>query len=202
MILKRLILIALLLFIADFFIACCRCDSPPIIEYKRCELEVFNLKYTEARYDKLIADSIKAETYGIQLEFIQKENTCQVKSSGLFINNALACSCDETNGKALDRFQSIKIFTIQPFDSIHPADSDVTDYFIAGMSYWDETSVSEYVARQNNMDEGTGYFGYADILSLRLNTIPDSTISRQFKIEATMTDGRVLSELTPMMVFY
>ncbi|NEN23257.1 DUF5034 domain-containing protein [Cryomorpha ignava] len=199
---KRLILIGLLLFIADFFIACCRCDSPPIIEYKRCELEVFNLKYTDTEYDKLITDSIETEKYGIQLQFTQKENTCQVKSSGLFVNTALACSCDETNGKALDRFQSIKIFTVHPFDSIHPAESDITKYFIAGMSYWDQTSIPEYVAYQNNYDDGMTYFGHRDILSIRLNAIPDSTMTRQFKIEATMTDGRVLTQNSPLVVLY
>lgn len=199
MTLKRIILIGLFLFIADLFIACCRCDEMPIIEFKRCELVVSNLKYTDTEHVELTTDSINKEEYGIQLWFVRKENTCQVKSTGLFINSALACSCDGQQGKALDRFESMRVFTLQPFDSIHPAESDITEYFI-GEPY-NPMSIPDYIASQNT-DNGYTYYRYPDFMSIKLIATPDSVISRQFNVEVTMTDGRVLSQLTQPVVLY
>lgn len=203
MALKRIILIGLFLFIADLFMACCRCDTPPTAEYKRCNLQVANYRYNTEQYLPVYLDSVEAEAYGIHLRFSQNQNTCQIKSAGLFVNTALACSCDEQYGKALDRFESIKVFTVQPFDSAHAAESDVTAYFWGNWEYGDETSIPEYVLLQNsNNDEGLTYFMGIENLLLRLNAKPDTNIARQFRIETIMTDGRVISELTPALKIY
>lgn len=203
MTLKRIVLIGLFLFIADLFIACCPCVIPPTAEYKRCNLEVSNYRYNSEKYVRWHPDNVEAENYGIELRFSQDQNTCQIKSTGLFVNTALACSCDGQEGKALDRFESIKVFTVQPFDSTHAAESDITAYFWGNWEYEDQTSIPEYVLLQNNRDdEGLRYFIGIDNLLLRLNAKPTTgtTIEHQFRIEATMTDGRVLSKLTTPVV--
>ena len=202
MIFKRIFLLALFLFLADFFVACCRCEQPPLVEYKRCELDIYNMKYSDGREDYLYSDSVEASDFGIQLLFRQSENTCQLNASGLFVNTAMACSCDDAFGKALDRYESIEIYTIQAFDSIHPAGSKVTEYFNVTNVFPDVSTIADYVAFANKTySSESNYYGN-EMASIRLTSYPDSVSEHQFKVEATMNDGRVLSEITNPVVIY
>ena len=200
MIWKRILLIGLLLFIADFFVACCHCEDFPILEYKRCELRVFNMDTTISEYTASYSDSIKSESYRLSLNFLTNENTCSLKPTGLFVTSAMACSCDDQYGTPLDRVESIKVFTIQPFDSTHIAGADISDYMIVEGGAPSEIHISELIATLND-DRPNTYFNSQNFI-VKLIATPDSAMARRFKVEATMTDGRILTENSPLTVLY
>ena len=204
---RVIVLFLLLVPIVPIFYSCCDCDSITVsCKYSHKALSLKLLDNSGAAVIESEALQLNKNAFGIRLYLTREgceecgENTVSqnIKQlSTFFAQSAYAficCDCPPDFAYLpLERIESIKIFTLNNFDSAHPEGSDITDYFrSAGGSF---QKVENLVSSL--------YYDWAmqlpsDLtIDLLLMVAPTTDNKQQFKIEVALSDGRILEQQTP-----
>jgi hypothetical protein len=187
----KIITVIVLLFVSGFFTGCPDCEDTQKWTFSNCSIYMRNLDnsgQTPALSDK---DTLNINAYGLKIEIQQKADSCGIAGSLPSIATPLyaASPCYDTYFDIpLDTILDLRIITLNDFNSEKPAGSNVTDYFsvLSGKEFY---GLYEYT-------ELNQYYYYADNLfemNAMLMEIPSNPGWHQFRIEAELSDGRVLS---------
>ena len=200
---------SILLTIAWFALAvvisgCCNCPSAPTHNFRWTTLTTSTHGYTildrEVSYpdDTCVdfSDSalvIRAEL-GYELLAAQ-----QAKPFSLF-NQAYACSCVDGFYKFERSLSSLKVLTLQPFDTQHPAMSDVTEYFKS--KRFTNNGYPDGLGDLNLRLENSSIYEMPDSkFDLYLDRKPVPGADYQFRIVLTLNDGSTIESTTSKLQF-
>jgi len=189
--------------IAGVFHSCGCGELPVSVSYSHKILIVKNLDNSGASAIESESLQLNKNAYGIRFYLIrEKDIIARIKqTNSIFVQSMYAFTkapCPEYFHFPSDSIVSIKIFTINDFDDQHLTDSDVTNYFRVAGSF---STIENYVAGvRYTFDWGyiTDFEDFiAEIkLDLLLMTPPTATNNHQFKVQVTLSDGRILEQLT------
>lgn len=170
--------------------SCEDCSSGSSGLYKFKEIEADHIVINEGQYAVTTAESVSKSAYGLLVNLVMDQNVA-MKASRPFSFLPSAFACDPGPGiYPVDRFNDFKISSLQDFDESHPAGSNLSEYFeVAG------------IPTIKTLDEYVTYFGaeeqnQANVFYLILKTPPVGMGTFQFKLEASMKDGRKLEVTT------
>lgn len=111
--------------------SCCYCEGEVEYKFEVSSTDVYNLDNSGIEPKITDADTISKAAYGIELKLTTAKITKADVHPFSFINSASAmkCVCYSFSGTSKDSVLSIKIFTVNDFDTSHKAGSDVTAIF-------------------------------------------------------------------------
>lgn len=128
---NKVIVIFLSTVATQMIIACCDCPDLTKFQYKFEYATVFNLD--NSGVTPIISESpISKNAYGIKLQLGLRQLSSQGRKHFSLFNQAYAMCCfcgPDTIISLRDTITSLKITTINSFDSNHPKGCDVTDLF-------------------------------------------------------------------------
>ncbi len=195
---KRIIVLMLLPLLLDVLIvSCCDCAPPANFSYTNCSLVIQNIDNSGAQPVISEIGEIPKEAFGMRFEITRKENVCMAKSLPLFSSTAFAtsCYCPPDLYHPLDSIVWMKVLTVNNFDSLHLAGTDISAYFkVVNRGYPD---IDSFI---NNSKAVLPYtldsiFQF-DVLLL---TPADNNGPHEFKVQVSLSDGRLFEELSPMV---
>jgi hypothetical protein len=200
---KKIIIILLLPIVAEVVIACCDCLDPVIRRYSNEFIVVKNIDNAGQRPVITTSNAIGKNAYGIKIEFQKKIVACREKAIPAFFQSAYAFSClcpPEYQIHPKDSVISIKIFTLYTFDENHVTNSDISDYFSV-YSRFSFRPIDEYLTPEIDYDGNSTNVLYRNDdlttdIDLLLMKAPSMNTTHQFRVEVTLSDGRVFEKET------
>jgi hypothetical protein len=193
---KRVIFIMLFPLIADLAVSCCNCLEPVIKLYTHKTISVSNLDNSGSQPVISTSNSILKTAYGIRIQLTREKTVCNGKQPTLFIQSAYAFDCDCPPVNQLlpkDSVTSIKIFTLNDFDVTHSANADISDYFKVYQQFYFST-IKDYLKNsESTLYDDTELQLTLDLL---LMTAPSINTQHKFKIQITLSNGRILEQET------
>lgn len=175
----------------DLLIACCcHCDDDEFY-FSHCEIEAFHLDNTNED-PVLIEEFASKAAYGIRTRVTLIENSCALNRQASFLfSTAYATSCDcPQNYFLTEDIISIEIVTLNDFDSSHPANSDVSDYFKVFRAN-EYQSIADFITNRANTQWDSPF----DIDMFLLQP-PLGDETSQFLVRIVLSDDRVLEKIT------
>lgn len=183
----KILLLLLALPLLDVMYACCNCNE--LLEEKFFVNSGFSIKNIDnSGVEPILSDeqSINKNAFGIRFN-VNRQIISSIKGEAyqsLFSQGAYAFSCDcgpDVTYDPVDKVESIKIITINNFNSDKPANSDITEYFRTKKKYLE---VDEVVQKLNS------FYAYSlqesEYFDLLLMVAPsDSNIEHEFKLIIT-----------------
>ena len=200
---KKLIILFLLLApIANSLFYSCRCDVEQFVKYSHKSLLLKNLDNSGEKAVESESLQFNKNAYGIRL-YLQIERKVVVASTkqvnSIFVQSANATTVESCPYvyQAIDSILSIQVLTINDFNNLHTANSEITEYYKVAQTY---SSVESYVTNlthtQTHRDDG-GFVHYGKIeIDLMLMTAPTMNNRHQFKVRIELSDGRIFEEET------
>lgn len=131
----KILLLLLALPLLDVMYACCNCNV--LLEEKFFVNSGFSIKNIDnSGVEPILSDaqSINKNAFGLRFN-VNRQIISSIKNETyqtLFSQGAYAFSCDcgpDVTYDPVDKVESIKIITLNNFNSEKPANSDVTEYF-------------------------------------------------------------------------
>ncbi|MCL1938679.1 MAG: DUF5034 domain-containing protein [Candidatus Azobacteroides sp.] len=199
---KLTIFFLLLVPIANILFYSCRCDVEQHINYLYKDLILKNLDNSGEKAIESESLQFNKDAYGIRLLLLIEEETAVVRAkqiNSIFVQSASATSVESCPYvyQAIDSIVSIQVFTINDFDNLHTANSEITEYFKVAQTY---SSVEDYLtnASYTQVYRDNGWFTYYGPLEidLMLMTVPTINNHHQFRVRMELSDGRVFEEQT------
>ena len=200
---KKLILLFFLLVpIANLLLYSCGCDVERFINYTHKSMSLKNLDNGGKQAVESGFLKFNKNAYGIRLhlQIEEKEVVARAKQiNSIFVQSANATSVEPCPYvyQAIDSIVSMKVFTINDFDNLHTANSEITGYFKVAQAY---LSVDNYVSNlthsQVHRDNGRFTRDGKIEIDLMLMTAPTTSNKHQFKVRVELSDGRVFEEQT------
>lgn len=146
------------------------------------------------------SDSVPEEAFGLRLQ-LEREKTAFYKSfQPVFFQSAYAFTrmCPPPQIRPRDSVTGIKVFTLNDFNASHQAGSDISAYFkvFERNSF---TPIEDYIKKyQTVLYTDQQLEETRDIL---LMTPPVLNKRHQFKVEISMSDGRLIELLSTEINF-
>ena len=192
----KILLLLLLPLFSDF--VCCKCedDQQEPTSYSNCSVELYNLNNSGAASVVSEADTLHKSAFGLQIKITRPQNVCSRPARTWFMSSAYAtkCDCGTFAHEPLENILDVSIKTIYPFDTAHPAGSDVTEYFY---SYIDEYTHFE----PGDLNSETGWQDGDEYQhQIFLMVPPPSGTVQQFEISIELSDERVLTATSEPVV--
>ncbi len=194
---KKVLFFLLLPLLCDLLISCCKCDDSVTKHYSNDSISLINLDNTGSELIESGAEAIDKDAYGIRINLKLREIASSRLSPGMFITSAYATSCEcppPLEYLPKDSIVSFQVFTINDFDSGHMAGADISAYLKIYFNY-NFLPIEESLSRFNS----PRYYeeDFNSRIDLLLMTAPTLNVLHQFKVQITLSDGRVLEQLTP-----
>ena len=192
---KKIIVILLFTFIAQLIVSCCNCGEPLVLHYTNKQVIISSLDNRGEQPLVSASTTFIKTAYGIKINIIRENIACIKKTYTFLIQsaNARKCSCPSNHYLPRDSITSLKIFTLNDFDSNHSANSDISPYF----KVFKEntfTPISSYLKNSDNsLNYNQGYNQDTDILLMSAPTIKNK---HKFKVQIILSDGRILEQET------
>ena len=188
----RIIIVLLLPLIAEVVISCCDCPKPFIKHYTNKLIEIQNIDNSGSEAIITTANSVPKEAFGIRIRLHSEKTACVYPSRSFFIQTASATKCDcppEYQILASDSVTAIQVFTLNDFDTNHPANSDISDYFkVFQRSSF--ITIADYIKSYRTVLYDDNELDLK--IDLLLMTPPATSKSYKFEIKITLSDGRIL----------
>lgn len=194
---NKILFVLLFPLIAEVVISCCSCIDPLIGHYTNKAMIVKNVDNSGPEPLTTMANSVPKEAFGIRVQLTRERTACLSPSQSFFVQSAYATSCEcppPNQLLARDSVTTIQIFTLNDFDTNHPTNSDVSDYFkvFKGTAF---STIADFVKKKNTVLYSDNELALDfDVL---LMTPPSLNQSHNFKIKITLSDGRILEGVTP-----
>jgi hypothetical protein len=187
--------------IAHLIAGCCDCGPMPAYRIKWAQPRISNHSYeiNSGRVD-LLADTsnnFSAKNYAMSVnmgyELLAAKHHCGI------INQAYACKCDQSASYTPNyKLSSIKVFTVNAYDSTHPAQSEVTGYF---KSQKFSDGIADGLGDLNlNLSQGV-FYNYPGSFFLMLGNRPGPGTVQQFRVEVMAENDSTYMALSPVLQF-
>lgn len=197
---NKIIFLLTLPFLIELLVACCYCPDTVYYSYTNCSMTISVLNNSGPRPVVTQLNTIPKEAFGIRVEIHRNEYVCEAKPVNSYVfQSAYAMSCDcppEFQFLPLDEITNLKITTVNDFDSEHPANADVTEYFYVSSGY-EFTEIPDYV--HNIQSELNGFVTPTLEFDLLLMYPPTLGSHHQFSIEVELSDGRFFNVETKVL---
>jgi len=193
---RKIIFILLFPLVAEVVISCCDCLKPVIHNYSNKTISLNNIDNSGSEPIISSAETILKTAYGIRVQISREKIVFASRSGSVFIQSACAQDCfcpPEIQFLPQDSVISIRIFAVNDFDLNHLANADISDNFKVYKPH-SFTSIKDYLKNSNLVlyDDSS-----LDIIfDLLLMTAPASSDKQKFKVQITLSDGRVLEKET------
>ena len=201
---KVLLVIIIPVFI-EILVSCCNCPAIRYSTYMHCSVEISNVDNSGERPILTKSDTIKKDSYGISASIKRSENICKIykPQQSIFFQSAYATSCNcppEFEYSARNRIIAINVVTLEDFDATHPANTDVSEYFMV-YNFSKEDSINNYI---KNLETTLYFVQEEDPLQfyLLLKTPPTSGSKQQFRVDISLSDESLLSMQTNLLELY
>ncbi|KAA5534777.1 DUF5034 domain-containing protein [Taibaiella lutea] len=204
---KKLLLILTGYYVLIFVSACtCNCEPTENFNAIVSEINTSMLIYsfqadTSFNFTPIETDSMKYDSYGINLNFIG--TIVKAEPSFSLVNTAYACKCYIDDDYFFhDSVSSVTITTINDFDEQHLSGEDVTGYFV----YVDNDYTNNKVRKNtvayfySNQPSHSYYPGY--YFPLYLNARPTLNPNIQFDIKVRFKNGNEQQTRTKSVYLY
>ena len=203
---RKVILILLSFFAVSLLINCWRGGGDELVNYKIFDFEISN-KSIDSTYN-ISSDLIEFNNildssyyYGMLLEFeiseISREAISQIISDISFINEAQASEPSIVSYKLINPIDSIKINTVNDFDTLYGANTCINDYFIFNDSYMHHNqSVTDSLSSCLESYEEVQLFYYMSSLIFILQEKPKIDSTLELKVDIYFRDSTVISRNT------
>jgi len=211
MIFKKILTIWLVACTAQIVIACCFtgdcCDCGESVSknYSNKSITVNNLDNSGDKPIVTNSTEVNRNAYGIKVNLLRELVASHKNVTPTLIQSAYALDCDCPSELAIfpkESIVSFKIYSTYDFDVNHPANSDVSEFFKVqnNNTYY---TINEYL----NLLNSSGNYGNPawtlydedDLefeIVLLLMTPPKLNISNKFRIQMTLSDGRIFENET------
>jgi hypothetical protein len=193
---KKILFLLLFPVIAELAISCgdCNCEEIVFLKYSNKSISLENIDNSGESSVVTSSDSALKTAYGIKLQLTREQTACGKEHGFVFFPSAYAkCDCPSPNQfLPKDSITSIKVFSLNAFDSDHGANADVSAYFKAYRSDHSFISLGEFPKYSNMVLENETYFTMS--VNLLLMTAPAMNTQHAFKVQLTLTDGRILEQ--------
>lgn len=196
--LNKIFIILLFPFITEIAVSCCDCPDTIFGRYTNKEILVTNIDNSGSKIMTTTANAVYKEAFGIRITLNRERTACLIPRHSIFIQTAYATKCvcpPEIELLAKDSVTTIQIFTVNDFNADHSENSDISDYFkVFNQQSFSFSTISDFL-RENNttLDHESMLEATFDLL---LMTPPNLNKNHSFKIVMTLSDGRVLQEIT------
>jgi hypothetical protein len=170
------------------------CDDASTFYYEVGDINVYHLDNSGPSAIVAQTDQVTKSAYGIRVSLDRNKIAMRdAFTPSMFFPVAMATSCADDEYLAADTIAHMKVFTLEDFDDIHAAGSDVSTYFRIG-NLQGYTALDDYV---NMYGAERLYNGNLHTeLDLLLMTAPELGTAHQFSVEIALTDGRVIQKTT------
>lgn len=198
---KAAILVIAWYTIAIILPGCCNCPQPGSFRFRWTKLDITVRPYTlDSGYVSVLPDSTTDFTMRnpmfrtlLDYELIAKGRGC----SGL-MGQAYACKCAQDEFTPENNFSNLRVYTINAYDSTHPAMSDVTAYFGEFNNVPPDTVLQPMV----QLHPLPSYSGSARLeWVMYLGKRPAFAGYHQFRVVYTLTDSSRISAVTEPLQF-
>lgn len=187
-----------IIFIARLVASCCSCGELTEFFYLYKEVSIQNLDNSGEKAVIGSSEAIPKEAFGLSATISLQRVTDHLTPREISFAkaNATSCICLEETFVPSKKIVSIKIFSVNPFQSDIPANSDVSSRFVVDTS--DEfTSIENYLKQLNNRYDY--YLPDKVNFDLLLLQTPPQTGEFSFRIEITFSDDSVLESYSPLV---
>jgi hypothetical protein len=193
---KKITFLLLFPFIAHFIISCCDCVEPLIYHFTHKTITINNLDNAGSEPAVSTATSIIKAAYGIRIQVDREKTACTGPARSLFIESAYATKCNcppEMRLMPKDSITAIKVFTLNDFDSNHLANAEISDYFRVYTPH-SFLAITTYLQASKNVLYNESDLGIK--IDLLLMTTPAMNTQHKFKVQITLSDGRIFEPET------
>jgi hypothetical protein len=211
--LKKVIAVLFIPTAIQIAIACCDCIVPALKNYSNKSMTVDNLDNSGEKPTVTSSSSVSKKAYGIQVNFHREIVAYDQNPLPIFFQTAYALTCDcppPLEILARDSIVTLRIFSVYDFDSNHPVNSDISEYFkiFENNSF---ITINEYVKfrkeytyRYGNSKSGWTLYDESELesqITLLLMTAPKININNKFKVQIILSDGRMFEQETTEIDF-
>ena len=183
--------------VIDMMIACKPHHATEGGLYRNTGFTVNNLDNSGSSAFITSSDSVLRQAYGIRLHLVRDKVADIRNPLSQFVQSAYAEYPIYYNGYfPLDSIVSIQIFTLSDFDTIHPANTEITDLFRVYQNYA-YTIPKDYFSKISRQ-----YSHLSDLqvnIDLLLMIAPSISKRQQFKIQMKLSNGKILEQETTMI---
>jgi hypothetical protein len=190
--------IILIVFTLRLSISCCDCPPTTTYNYNLDKIEIFHIDNSGQTPVIVNSGIIPKEAYGLQIECSLEQLALQKSSVFASFNSIYAYDCfcpPEIQYVAQDTISSIKIISLDEFDSYHPANSDISEYFKV-------LSSKNYITIRQYLDYPETIFlvmPEQEVISLYLMQPPIITGEHQFLVEIGLESGTTLTATSTLI---
>lgn len=196
---KKIIFILLLPLILEIVVSCCECIEPIFQNYTNKAITINNLDNSGREPIVSASTSILKTAYGIRIQLLGEKIACIERPISIFIQSAFATKCDCPPSYQFlpkDSITSIKILSLNDFNSNHSANSEISDYFKV-YKYYSFSTIQDYL---KNTPAVLNYESDLAIkIDLLLMTAPTIDNQHKFRVQITLSDGRILEQDTSII---
>jgi hypothetical protein len=203
---KKIIILLALPFVMEIVIACCGCSPDRSGMYSHISITLNHLENKEERPRVTRQEQIAKNAYGIYVEFYRQLFSYTPSAPSGLITNAQALHCESCNTNVRifpkDSIEAIQIFTVNPFREDLQEGAEITHLFRVLDQHTVKTIEGFIQSDDTYADTGRSKWVVTDMDDLRygifllLMEAPTHSSPHQFRIEITLSDGRVIEEET------
>lgn len=200
---KKVFLILIIPFLMEMIFACCDCGESEIFYFSHSNLKLQILDNSGSKIVTSDSDSILKHAFGIRVQLSRNKSLAfnQFYNLNLFPScYASKCNCPpETLHLASDTISSIKLENLTYFNSQHPANSDITEYFVK----YDNLEFETIYNFLNNQETKFEVFENMKLtFDLLLMTAPETAANQKFKLTIKLSDDRILIAETKLIKLF
>ncbi|MHC8949783.1 DUF5034 domain-containing protein [Sphingobacterium hungaricum] len=201
---KKIILILFVPFLLQVIIACCECENTlRTLNFTNKSILLDNLDHSGSEIKFSATNTVVKEAYGIYVRVLREEVSFYDPIKSLSLQGAYACSCvEDIRYLPKENVTSVQVLTLRDFDTNHPTNSDVTSLFKVfeqGNAHYEikYTPIVDYFDLLNKTHYNYGVEGIS--FDIFLLTPPSVASSQQFMVRMTLSDGRIIEGVTPLV---
>jgi hypothetical protein len=195
---RKIGVIILIAFTIRLSLSCCDCPATNTYQYTFDSIKIFHID--NSGQTPAIVDSgiIPKEAYGLQIECSLGQLAFYKCADFASFNTIYAYDCfcpPEIQYVAQDTISEIKIISLNDFDTTHPADSEISEYFKVLTS-------NTYITIQQYLDyPETIYYEKPDqeVIAIYLMQPPIITGEHQFLVEIDLAGGTMLTSTSTLI---
>ncbi len=186
--------------LAAIISGCCDCNTQTF-RFKWKNMELNSLSYV-LDSDRIVtlpdtSTDFSGKRYALLVTLNGERIASDLPLPGL-MNQAYACKCPENDFLPNYFINEIQVYSVNAFDTVHPAGARVTEYFKSSRTS-DQGRIE--LVPVNPVSFDGRYYGWGTSLSLFLDNKPTLGHKHQFEVTVTFTDGSSFTELTPELTF-
>lgn len=197
---RKVLILLFLPLVAQVIFVSCNCPEPLIEYYSNTKFILFNVDNSGYGPKITTSDSVPKEAFGLRLQLEREKTAFYKPAQSVFFQSAYAFTrqCPPPQLRPRDSVTSITVFTINDFNASHLAGSDVSVYFkVFERNIF--TSIEDYIKQYQTVLYTDQQL--EESRDLLLMTPPVLNKRHQFKIEISMSDGRLIELLSTEINF-